>query len=217
MIVRFIRKRTVWLPTWQGWLAVCLVTGVLAVAAVRSIHPLLAVSAAAEADTLVVDGWLPDDTLRDVVAEFRRGRYARLCTTGGPLSHGSYLSKYGNYAQLMAANLRALGFDTERLIVAPSAGVTTNRTFESAWALREAFDRQGVAVQGLNLMTRGLHARRSWMVYRKVFGPGVRVGVISCPPHDYLPAKWWQSSAGLKGVIGETIATGYEWLCDSGR
>ena len=97
MIVRFIRKRTVWLPTWQGWLAICLVTG------------------------------------------------------------------------------------------------------------------------GLNLMTRGLHARRSWMVYRKVFGPGVRVGVISCPPHNYLPAKWWQSSAGLKGVIGETIATGYEWLCDSGR
>ena len=66
-------------------------------------------------------------------------------------------------------------------------------------------------------MTMGLHARRSWMVYRKVFPPPAAVGVIACPPLDYDPSHWWRSSAGLKGVIGETIATSYEWLCDSGR
>jgi hypothetical protein len=48
--------------------------------------------------------------------------------------------------------LRALGVDCGRLIVAPSAGVKTNRTFESALALRRALARRGIQLRGLNLM-----------------------------------------------------------------
>jgi hypothetical protein len=60
----------------------------------------------------------------------------------------------------------------------------------------------------LNLYTVGAHARRSWSLYRKALGPRFEVGVISCENEEYDPERWWESSAGLKTVIDETIA----WL-----
>jgi len=83
--------------------------------------------------------------------------------------------------------------------------------------LKKKLASQEISVDGINLFTLGPHGCRSRIVYGKVFGPEVAIGVISYPSKEYDAEKWWTVSAGVKSIINETLAWGYEWLLDSGR
>jgi uncharacterized SAM-binding protein YcdF (DUF218 family) len=217
MNLALFRPRTVWLPTWRGWLLALVLLALFALFAARTIHPFLAVTDRVPADLLVVDGWQPDDALRAAMAEFQSGGYRFLCTAGGPVTRGILLADFASHAELCAATLLKLGFDESRLIVAPAPESKRNRTFVSATAVREKLIQRRVEPQGINLITSGIHARRSRLVYRKVFGPDMPMGVISRPSESYDPTRWWASSEGLKGVITESLALTYEYLADCGR
>jgi hypothetical protein len=176
------------------------------------IHPFLAVNAPVSARVLVVEGWVPDYAMEEAVREFRRGRYERLFTTGGPLEGGSALAAYRNYAELAAANLATLGLGTNRVTAVPSSVAHRNRTFGAAVALRDYWKAQGGNVEALNLLTVGAHARRSRLCFRRALGPGVTVGVLAVEDRDYDPRRWWGFSEGLKTTLGEPIGLLYAWL-----
>lgn len=44
------------------------------------------------------------------------------------------------------------------------------------------------------------------MLYEMAIGEKARVGVIALEPESYNPDRWWTSSAGVRTLIGETIA-----------
>lgn len=67
------------------------------------------------------------------------------------------------------------------------------------------------------MITVGTHARRTWLVYQKVFKPQTDIGVICHPDEEYQADRWWQSSAGIKAVLTEGLGWAYEWLASSGR
>jgi len=64
-----------------------------------TIHPFLAVHEPVSASIFIVEGWVPDYGLPSALSEFDRGSYNVLCTTGGPLSKGFFLSRYKSYAK----------------------------------------------------------------------------------------------------------------------
>jgi len=74
--------------------------------------------------------------------------------------------------------------------------------------LREYFQTNGISVKSINVLTEGLHARRTRILFQQAFGPEVTVGIISVPDPDYEPGRWWHYSEGVREVIGESIA----WL-----
>jgi hypothetical protein len=43
-------------------------------------------------------------------------------------------------------------------------------------------------------------------MFEKALGKDTAVGVISIPEKDYDQQHWWRSSAGVRTVIGETMA-----------
>jgi hypothetical protein len=45
-----------------------------------------------------------------------------------------------------------------------------------------------------------------------VFSPETQIGIYSIRPHGYDPEQWWSSSAGVRTIIGETIAYLYARL-----
>jgi len=58
----------------------------------------------------------------------------------------------------------------------------------------------------VQLITEGLHARRSRLMFQRALGKQVQVGVSAIGGRDYDPEHWWRYSAGVRGVIGETVA-----------
>ena len=56
-----------------------------------NIHQFLAKNAPIAADTLVVEGWLPDYAIAAAIHKFRHGNYRQLVTIGGYVPRESYL------------------------------------------------------------------------------------------------------------------------------
>ncbi|MEG3904822.1 YdcF family protein [Microcoleus sp. B4-C5] len=214
MRIRLIRRREIWAITREGWVIASAGLIILMLLIITNIHPFLAVNAPIKADILVVEGWLPDYAIESAIAEFKKGEYSQLITTGVPLSKGYYLAEYKNYAALTAATCIALGFDQNQVIAVPAASVVKHRTAASAIALRDWFSTSDLKVNSINLYSFGPHARRSWIVFKEVLNPEIKVGIIAAEPQDYNSQEWWKSSEGFRTVIGEIIAYIYARFVD---
>lgn len=211
---RLFRKRALWLPTWRLCVPAFVLLLVLAVFAARHLHGFLAVTEPVDAaEVLVVEGWMADGALEQVMALYSANpRYKVVCTTGTVIERGFYLSDIKDYATLCARSLEKMGVPKEKLIVCVTPPVKRNRTFESAVALRARLAEDGIACTGLDVASVGAHARRTRLNYRHAFGEEMPVGVLAIDWLDYDPKRWWTSSAGLKQVMMETMALGFEWM-----
>lgn len=209
--IRLIHRKEMWTLTFQGWIVTLLCIAALSLGIVTNLHSFLSVSSPVQADILVVEGWLPDEALKGAIAEFNSHSYKKLITTGLPLLKGSYLAEYNNFAELAAATLIALGFDQQNLVAVPATDVIKYRTYAGAAALRQWLEKSDLKGKSINVYTLGVHARRSWLIFKQVLAP-IEVGVIAAKPIDYDPKKWWNYSAGVRSVIDETIAYIYARL-----
>jgi DUF218 domain len=212
-----LRRRECIVPTWRGWLVILVSFVVAGLALIYEIYPMLAVSRPITAKVLVVEGWVSESTLRAAINEYVRGGYERMFVTGGPLTQGIPLAEFKTLAQhrtlaeLGAASLRALNFQGD-LVAVPAAEAKTDRTYNSALALKRWLGERGSLPAGFNLLTSGPHARRSWMMFRAAFGKDAAIGVIAVPEEHYDPAHWWRTSLGFRTVVDETIAYLYARL-----
>ena len=211
------KKRTIWLPTWKGWLLLALITVVGLIGLLRGLYPILAPNARVDANILIVEGWLPEYGLEAAIAEFQAGSYEHLITSGGPLWEGHHAAQLGSYAELAAHVIRAKSFPTNQLVAVPGPKVWKHRTFHSADAVRQFLNTSEISVIGINVMTLGPHGRRTKIIYDDVLRAHQPLGIISYPSAEYDKDRWWKTSEGTKHVLTETLASGYEWLFKSGR
>jgi hypothetical protein len=215
---RIIKKRVYWglfqyrkclVMTWRGWLLIALSLAALSVVAVRELYPFLAMTEPVTSGLLVVEGWVQDVAMEATVAEFKRHHYEKVCVTGGPIHRGAHLRDYKTFAEWGAVTLLKLGLDAKDVQPIPSAWVSRDRTYAEAEALSKWMRDQGIASRTVHLITDGPHARRSWLLFQLALGSGIRVGVTAVPSRQYDPEHWWQSSEGVRDVLGETLAYGY--------
>jgi len=220
MFPPLFRRRAVWLPTW--WVGL-LMLGVAVLAAVWfwiNAYELLAPQRPARgasgdgARTLVVEGWLDEGELRQAVATVRAGHYERVLTSGGPIEPWSWSERapWHDYATRSAAWLRANGVSVP-VVAVPTPLTTQDRTYLSAVAVRAWARRSGVRPGAIDLYSVGVHARRSWLLYRMAFGDEVEVGVFAAQPSDYDAQRWWGSSAGVKATMGEVLSLAWTKCC----
>ncbi|MGB7445181.1 MAG: ElyC/SanA/YdcF family protein [Coleofasciculaceae cyanobacterium] len=212
--MHLVNRQEQWVLTFQGWLVTIVFVIACGLFVLTSIHQFLAPNSPLEADVLVVEGWMPDHAIKQAIREFENGGYQKLITTGLPLSKGYYLAQYKNSAELSAATLVTLGFNPDKLVAVPGPEVMRNRTFASAQALRQWIDKSDLKIQSINLYSLDVHTRRSWLVFRKVLAPDIKVGVIAVQPLTYEPKRWWIYSEGVRSIIGETIAYIYARFVD---
>ena len=204
-----LQRRECWGLTWRGRVALLLLCLALLAGAVAGAYPFLAVTEPAPSGLLVVEGWAPDYVLAVAQMEFETRHYSRIYVTGGPLDRGAPLAEFKTYAALGAASLVKMGLDPKVVEIAPAPGVRQDRTYASALALKHWLQERHVSLAQLNVITMGPHARRTRLLYSKAFGPETTVGIMSVPSQDFDPRRWWQSSAGVRTVVGEVIAYAY--------
>lgn len=197
----------------RSWAVVLLLVLLVIVAILlRGIHPFLAVNAPVEADVLVVEGWVADYAFEAASRKFSQGGYQMIYVTGGPMERGAPLSEYKTYAALGAAVLDVLQVPTNQLQAVPAPKVKRERTYISALALRDWFEKNEIQPQQINLMTIGVHARRSRLMFERAFGSSVEVGIICVEDENYDPNRWWAYSQGVRMVLGETVGYVYARL-----
>lgn len=90
-------------------------------------------------------------------------------------------NNYDSYAQLARNRLITMGMDSSLVIAIPGKIVKINRTLISALAFRDWLDTVDLEINGINILTLGLHARRTWMTYNKILDSSYRIGIISIP------------------------------------
>jgi len=73
------------------------------------------------------------------------------------------------------------GIDSSLITAVPAERVRINRTFSSALAFREWVKLNNADIKGINIVSMGPHARRTWMTYNKVLNNKYEIGIISVP------------------------------------
>ncbi len=213
-----IRRRQVWLPTLWGALLLCAVAAVALLVAARSAggylgrNDLAVGSDGRGARTLVVEGWLEERELDDAIAAVRRGHYQRVVTSGGPIEGWREGVVWASYAERAASYLRRAGVAIP-VVAIPAPAVARDRTYRSAVVVRDWLRREQPALDAIDLLSAGVHTRRSRLAYRLAFGPGVEIGAIAVAPHGYDVAHWWRTSEGAKAVLGELISLAWTKCC----
>jgi hypothetical protein len=151
------------------------------------VHPFLALNEPVDADTLVVEGWVPDYVRDGAIREIQRGAYAHVFAAG-----------MGPDARDAVRYIARVGVDRSILIDSTAPATIWNRTSHMARAVRDRMHSLGIKPKGVNVLTLGPHGRQSRLAYQRMLGPETPVGVITIPKNDYDPARWWASAAGIK-------------------
>lgn len=203
--LNLIKRKEIWVITIKGWLVIAAICMITLGFFVKFVHPFFTVTDPIRGKILVVEGWLPRYAIESAIQEFKAHGYKKIITTGGPISSRLPCGEYKNYAELASAVLQDLHVDPERIIAVPAPDAKKDRTYVAARALKRWFDQNERQRESLDIITLGLHARRSLILHKMALGANVAVGVISVPDRGYDPNRWWRYSQGVKNVINEVI------------
>jgi uncharacterized SAM-binding protein YcdF (DUF218 family) len=200
-----VRKER-WTLSFRGWLLVSLIVFAAAFTISRGLYSFLAVTSRTSGEILVVEGWIHSDSVEQAATEYKAANYqnvivvAAVHKVGNKWDSGRYRPEY------IADNLVRLGVPGERVHVVFCEVVRKDRTYESARAARRWIHEQGMPIKSIDVVTIGSHARRSRLLFQKVFGSDVKVGVLAMDDREFDPAHWWRSSEGVREVLFEGVA-----------
>jgi hypothetical protein len=112
------------------------------------------------------------------------------------IQHGDSTSEPGwpTYAHHAARRLRELGLVHQQIIPVPAVATELGRTWGNAEAFAGKAQADGVTT--VDVISMGVHARRSRTVFQKAAGGSVRVGVIALPDPEAPPESWWRTRIG---------------------
>ena len=199
----FVRKEG-WSLTWKGWIVILLLALGIGFFVQRNVYTFLAVTERLDTETMVVEGWMDQTDLVQAVEEFKRGKYRRVITTGGPVHGvGQYVNDYSTSAHIATQQLIALGVPADVVQSVPSHVCDRDRTYGSAVALRDWLREHRQRVSSFVVVTESVHARRSRLLFEKAFDGEAKIGIVALKNVDYDADHWWRYSEGVKDVLCE--------------
>jgi len=181
--VRRSLKRTV---------AIVVLVGI--VAFIMTVHRFLAVSSPAGQGILVVEAWIPSQSLREAARVFQSGKYRYLVVVGTQITVCDHSV---NNADLAADDLEKLGSAKNKVVRIAIPYQSVDRTFATAKAFKQWALSSAVGTCCIDVYTVGVHARKSWITFQTVLGSTYQVGVIAGPETSYNPKYWLMSGRGI--------------------
>jgi hypothetical protein len=118
------------------------------------------------------------------------------------------VNNFNSYAQLARNTLSSMGLDSSLVIAVPGKRVRINRTLTSALAFRDWLKTTDINIKGINIISMGTHARRTWMTYHKILNGKYNIGIISLPDDEERNSRKYKVFKTLR----ETIGIIYYWF-----
>jgi hypothetical protein len=112
------------------------------------------------------------------------------------------INNYNSYAEMARNEFLAMGIDSSVIIAVPGRRVALNRTLTSALAFRDWIKTSGCKVAGINIVSEGTHARRTWMTYTRLLNNAYRIGVISLPDYHASNSRKYKLFKTLREALG---------------
>ena len=164
----------------------------------------------------MVESWIGAEGTRAAGTEFQQGHYRLIVATGG--FTGRSWSQERWKLSLGAENvLTAMGIPKEQIIRTADKDLEFHRTYDTAAEVRAELERRGVKPRTVTVFTMAAHARRSRLVYVKVFGSATPVGCVAWLPPGYNSGPWWRSTIRTEEFLKEMVVYLFELLLNSGR
>ncbi len=198
------KRRQVWLPTFFGFCVIAIVLTIVTFFVLRNVATFLALNRPVSGKYLIVEGWVDRVSLLRALRIYHKGKYQALITTGGPVL-GIDKPDYKTHAESAAAFIRKQGFDNSLLSVVPAPASAQDRTFLSAVMVREWFVANKIGLVSMDVFSDGVHARRTYLLYKMAFSDQVKIGIISAPPNGFKLRQWWKTSLGARTVFSELL------------
>lgn len=122
-----------------------------------------------------------------------------------PGDYRQYSPGFNNSAEYAAFILSCSGF-TGSIKAIPVLYTKFSRTYSCALAFKEWYLKSSFKDKPVNIVSLGPHSRRTWMIYKKVLGKNIDVGIIAVNNRGYDMNNWWKSLAGIKNTIHELVS-----------
>lgn len=208
MKFRLMKYRSVPVPTIWGWLLFFVLLTSLSYGVLKATYPFLNEEIPTSTKVLVVEGWIPDEGLRNAIDYYHDKHYEYMIVTGIPIEQWTFASPYSNMADATARSMKEMFFkDTVYRIHIPTT-IQRDRTYSTAVALEMKLDSMGLQHAEFDLYSMGSHARRSYMMFEKVFGDRIK-GLVADDDPSFVPSDWYRSSRGFRTVFGELTSYVY--------
>jgi hypothetical protein len=188
-------------PARFGVVALIGVAVAMSIFIVISLHDFLAVSNPVGEGIFVVEAWIPVEALAEVQKAFASGRYRYLVVVG--YQRQQAFSNESNVTDVdrAARELEKRGVDNAILVKIRAPVTSTRKTYTSAVAVKQWLSSSGLPTHCVDVFTVGVHARKSWILFRYALGGSYRVGVIAGTPMYYDPKRWLLSASGRRLVL----------------
>ena len=118
------------------------------------------------------------------------------------------INKSITLAESAKDKLIALGIDSGIIIAVMCQRVRINRTLTSALAVRDWLEKSDIGIKGINIISMGPHARRTWMTYNKILNEKYEIGIISIPDNN----NHQLSRRNTLNILRQTLGILYYWL-----
>ena len=212
----FKRKK----PLIISLLLLFVISGIVSLPVIYSVSSGLSRTSRVEANVLLVEGWLPPYAVELAYDEYIKSSYEQVITTGIRISGSDEVSindypeffthegkkkltdNYSSHAELARKKLISLGLDSSLVLAVPGKKVRLNRTLSSALAFRDWLETSEIEVDGINIVTIGTHARRTWMTYNKILDKKYQIGIISLPDYREHSSKKYKVLKTLRESLG---------------
>lgn len=200
------------LPTLWGVIVMTAIAIVIITAIVKQLGFILAKNAPIDGQILIVEGWLDEHALLKAKAIFEQSEYQLLITSGGP-DTGQLNPDYDSYAEKAAVFLINQGLNKQFIKAIPAPASAQNRTFLSAVMVRDWLTREYPQINRLDVVSLGVHARRTQQLYQTAFDDTASIGIYAVNTKRYRIDQWWKTTEGLKAVLAEVLGIGYNLCC----
>jgi hypothetical protein len=118
-------------------------------------------------------------------------------------------------AELKAQRLRSLTSQTINITTVQTKFVTKNQTLNYFFGFKNWLIREYPDTESVNLFTASVHARKSYLLLKRVLPKTIKVGVISASPLRYNSNFWWLSKKGIHVVVKHSVSLIYAFLFES--
>jgi hypothetical protein len=122
--------------------------------------------------------------------------------------HQRIINNFDSNAELAKNQLFFLGVDSSLIKAVPAKKVRINRTLTSALTFRNWLKTSKIDIKGINIISMGTHARRTWMTYNKILKEKYDIGIISLPDNISKNSNLRKTFR----TIRETLGIIYYWI-----
>lgn len=150
----------------------------------------------------MVEAWIPREALIEAAEAFRGGHYQYLVVVG---SAREKTPQSLTDADLAAGVLRRRGVVDNRIVVLRVPFHTTNRTYRNAAAFQQWLMKSTLPIRSIDVLTVGIHARKSRILFQYALGNSVRIGIIAAREPSYDPRFWPLSATGIR-LVARNVA-----------